>query len=652
MLIKVMPEGPRWRNDGDAAVMDPPAGGASGAGNGPTQPPVQPAATPAPAAPDIAAGTPAAPSMAGSGATPPVPAMTPAERTGRVFHAVLRGLGGSTEPVEGPNGTIIDKPVPATPGSFAKRILAGALAGLSGAAEAPEHPGAGVLTGLGAGAGAAIKQNQQQDAVARAKVQQNIAGKQKATQDLDEHQARQLQNGYYTIQNATAAFDLTRKQVTASEDASRAYNEAQKTVAADPNKIEMTGPGPYGTFPNFPAVTKYAQDNKEIHDQITGAHSSGQVFTVPFVGEDGKYAGVKAYVVHTNYDDQTLAQAFPDGNYPKILDWKEGAVDAKGVQAPGRVIETTPSPNTKVGAFRVLQQDRMKQFASLDSQKAIGQAAELQARAAMETAKGAAATTTAATKSAGDLSDAAVQQDTAKSLVEGRMAPSELSKRATKGSNNYNSILSAANAYSMQTTGKPYNPAQADVDFKFAQNPATQNTLKYLNSLTGADNKSGNLQQLVQQSNGITRTDFPALNNAAAWSRLSAGDPAMAAYHATVTEVADQVAKILQGGQGGTSDAKMAQASELFKAGFSKNQITSVAGTLRDLLANRKSELIQSNPFLKAQFSPAAAAPAAAAKPAASAPAMLPGESPVIQNGKVIGYTKPGVQGMRAVTGQ
>lgn len=185
-------------------------------------------------------------------------------------------------------------------------------------------------------------------------------------------------------------------------------------------------------------------------------------------------------------------------------------------------------------------------------------------------------------------------------LAEGNADPSQV--KNARGGMSAQQVEQLASQYSMEKTGKPFNMAQAQTDYKFANNPQTQNTLKYLNSLTGSDNKSGNLGALVDQSNKITRTDFPALNDASAWARIESGDPAMASYHAAVTEVSDQIAKILQGGGSGTSDAKMKQAQELFRTGFSKDQITAVSGTLRTLLANRKSELIGDNRYLQKQF--------------------------------------------------
>lgn len=195
-------------------------------------------------------------------------------------------------------------------------------------------------------------------------------------------------------------------------------------------------------------------------------------------------------------------------------------------------------------------------------------------------------------------------QNLASQLVSGALAPSELSKRAT-GNASYNDVLTAADAYSMATTGNHFNIAQADRDYKFANNPSTQSTLNYLGSLVGSDDGSGNmtggnLDDLVALSNGITRTSFPALNDAAAWTRYETGDPKIAAFNATATEVADQVAKILQGGGtgGGTSDAKLQQAANLFSTSFTKAQLISTVNALKPLLGNRAKSMVNDNPYL------------------------------------------------------
>lgn len=192
-------------------------------------------------------------------------------------------------------------------------------------------------------------------------------------------------------------------------------------------------------------------------------------------------------------------------------------------------------------------------------------------------------------------------QSLAQDLVEGRLSPSELPKRTTGKGVTYDAVLKAATDYSMSAYGKKFNIAQADRDYKFAQRPQTQDTLKYLSSLVGNDEKDGgNLGELKRLSNSINRTSFPALNDAAAWARFNTGDPSIAAYYATATEVADQVAKILQGGGtgSGTSDAKLAQANALFQKGFSKAQFNAVLNAITPLLKNRAKSIIGDNPYL------------------------------------------------------
>jgi len=149
-------------------------------------------------------------------------------------------------------------------------------------------------------------------------------------------------------------------------------------------------------------------------------------------------------------------------------------------------------------------------------------------------------------------------------------------------------------------SGKARPLGFSSVDMKFASNVATQNTLKYLGSLTGQNGRPGNLDELVRVSDSIGRTQFPPVNSAEFKALEAAGDPAVAEYAMVTTEVADQVAKILQGGgSGGTSDAKLAQANEMFNKTFNKDQVKAVATELKTLLENRKSSLIGENPFLQ-----------------------------------------------------
>lgn len=205
-----------------------------------------------------------------------------------------------------------------------------------------------------------------------------------------------------------------------------------------------------------------------------------------------------------------------------------------------------------------------------------------------------------ALKAAANAGNDSANNDLAQSLVDGTLDPSQLSKRTT----NYNAVLSQANALSMQQTGKPFNVAQASIDYKYANQPNTQNTLNYLGSLIGGPGQTGNLDELVNLSNSISRTNFPALNQVSNWTKLQAGSPQIAAYYAVATEVADQVAKILAGGGTGnsTSDAKLNQALSLFQSSFSKQQLIATVNALKPLLLNRAKNMIGTNRYLQASY--------------------------------------------------
>jgi hypothetical protein len=195
----------------------------------------------------------------------------------------------------------------------------------------------------------------------------------------------------------------------------------------------------------------------------------------------------------------------------------------------------------------------------------------------------------------------------AQDLVEHNMDPEQLSKRATKGSDSYNRILEAANTYSMNKFGVPYDIAQATTDYKQAQNPQVQATLKLLNSV------GPNLQEVLNASNKLPRTQYPALNDVQAWARLQTGNPDITAFHTAAVEVGDQIAKILQGGTGSsTSDAKLKQASDILNSSFTPQQLQANITTLNELLGNRKAAIIGDNSYLKKQFSPQAQNPSQA----------------------------------------
>ena len=229
-----------------------------------------------------------------------------------------------------------------------------------------------------------------------------------------------------------------------------------------------------------------------------------------------------------------------------------------------------------------------------------------QNKARLESAKAATLRAQAAAKTAAEGDEG--NQQLAQMLIQHKLAPAELPGFGKQRAE----VLKAATKID-----PAYNAAQADRAYRYANASSTQNVLNYLESLTGPDNKSGNLGKVIDISNSLPRTKFPPLNRPDLWAKLQAGNPAVASYYAAITETSDQVAKILQGGGSGnaTSDAKLKQANDLFNKGFNTDQMSAVASTLRELLGNRKAALIRGNPFLEEQFG---------AKPAEGSPGEIP----------------------------
>lgn len=456
-----------------------------------------------------------------------------------------------------------------SPGQMWRGVIAGALEGL----------GPGAATGhLGAGAGAGAEAQQKAAAFQAQQKQQAVENQRNQSKDEIESQFKRAQIATMNHDIFTTGQELKLKQLEASDKHAELGNTMQREIMAAPGAKDL------GIVQDADDLVKLHQSNPDLPKDL----ARGNIMSMPNYetvrDKDGnptgevRYNGTHAYYVPPDYLKQMTDH---DVEVPIFTPGKNRG-------EPGHFeFQTIPAGKVTNQEKLALLQSQGKESAKYDNDTAVARASEFAARAQMELAKG------ATNKQAADQMAVAVKGN-AQDLVEGDMNPSQLNRR----SKDYNSTIAEARAYSMAKYGKPFDIAKADADYKYATNKSTQDTLKYLNSLTGADNKGGNLADLVQQSNAITRTQFPGLNDTAAWARLEAGDPAMAAYHTTVTEVADQVAKILQG-SGGTSDAKMKQANELFRTGYNKQQVQAVASDLRGLLANRKTEMIGDNRYLK-----------------------------------------------------
>jgi hypothetical protein len=567
---------------------------------------------------------------------------------------------------KGTNEAAKINPNPSAPGAWARNLLSGVMSGLGDAAHASDNlkPGQGALSGalntLAAHSERLGREKQQQ-------FENNLkmTKEQREAQNDSVSRAYTLAQTYnlgltankLSIENDQAAFNLRKGIYDEGKTAVDAFKKSHHTVqdgvsqndvykmmsdyAKNPEKGpdgkpmsfadkytvvpsgEESATGPNGTkqtAPTYSLVTKSAnpvQIDEQLHDYLVKNLPAGQVPPVgtemkgdlfdsqmtqaaqvstakraieQFAGEDIKWQ-----------DDQNMRRALLTAGHfmaENVSDPFAGL--NKGLQQANthvaqakeqlRVAQTAKDPASVEKAQGYLQQATKEQQ---DIETVINSPT-------LATAREKHWEITEKAKEKAQHDAAQHSELTAGRLVDAFEDPTQLSKRAST----YNAQLDDADKYSMAMYGTHFNPAQRQLDYTFAKNNSTQNTLKYFNSLVGTKDHTGNLADLVKQSDSINRTEFPPLNDAEAWAKLKTGDPKMAAYLTTVTEVADQVAKILQGGGtgSGTSDAKLHQAQEMFQKGFTKDMMREVGSTLNGLLNNRQRELIGSNPYLLRQY--------------------------------------------------
>jgi hypothetical protein len=213
-------------------------------------------------------------------------------------------------------------------------------------------------------------------------------------------------------------------------------------------------------------------------------------------------------------------------------------------------------------------------------------------------------------------------------VVEGGEDPSQMSKRATKGSSEYNRLLRQANDYSFARYGRPFDVAQASTDYKYANQKTTQDTIKLLRSLTGDDNKNigGTFKQLDDRFNALGNTQIPKVNNVFQWLETNAGQPGVPAFNATLLGVADEYGKILGGGV--ATDSSRNEAKEIINRAFSEQQGKAALQAIRGTLANRQNAMVGDNRYLVKQFGKM------------SQPPVVPqGKIGVYKNGQLIGFS-------------
>lgn len=553
----------------------------------PTQTPDQsaPASAPAPQQTDTPPATPPIPSSVSSGAPPATPApsqpnvqgpkvLVPEQQGGLagVVSEIRNALAPHEQNVyrdpETGQRFVHDKT--ATPGQQWRQIAGEAIRGAA----------AGFAAGKGAG-----NMGKAAEAGVQEGVQEQEKQKQQANAQSDEDYEIARQNRMDKANTYMQQLDAAQK-IFALKRLQGEYTHEQTTWAQQANADEKTaGSVDLGVYPDHFSLPDVQKQHPEIQFWKTAVN--GGMHVHPEVDDNGKIQGVHLWMPVADTQDQ----AVPPGTKAMRVDYDDKGVPhleqftPTGQQTTRTIKSYNDAANSQMMAWQTGQQETKLKDAQTRNQNA--EATEHTAAAGKDSAE---------SKQLNEATDNATVQSNAQQIVEGTMDPSNLSKRAKS----YDATLAAANAYSMQTTGKPFDIAKAISDYKYATQPGTQNTLKYINSLTGRNNDGGNLSVAIDASNKVKRTNYPPLNAADEWAKLSAGNTDVANFYSAALDVQDQVAKILQGGGtgSGSTDAKLKAAGQVLNKNFNPQQFASSATIIRQLLANRKTELIGDNRYL------------------------------------------------------
>lgn len=178
-------------------------------------------------------------------------------------------------------------------------------------------------------------------------------------------------------------------------------------------------------------------------------------------------------------------------------------------------------------------------------------------------------------------------------LVNGNLDPSQLSKR----SKSYDQTLSLANQYSLETTGKPFDIAQAQTDYKYANQRSTQDTLNKINALT---DPQGAISIVAQAAQKLPQGSVIGLNDLINQVKTQFGSAAASNAHVALTDLADNYSQIMGAGTG--TDAGRQLAQSLVQSKYSKDQINGSLNYIAQTLAARKGAIIGNNRYLQKQY--------------------------------------------------
>ena len=174
----------------------------------------------------------------------------------------------------------------------------------------------------------------------------------------------------------------------------------------------------------------------------------------------------------------------------------------------------------------------------------------------------------------------------AQKIVDHEMAPGQIGEIA-KGFGKRTQEVSQMISEGVNRIDPHFNYQEADANFKLSNSPAFQQTVRYMDSVQNS------IPLVVQRAQELGNSNVRFVNGLANMGKAQLNDPKLAKFQTDALLVADEIAKILQGGGtgSGTSDAKLKQAAQIIRDSDSPKAIAAKLGEVQQLIGYRKDSL-------------------------------------------------------------
>lgn len=176
--------------------------------------------------------------------------------------------------------------------------------------------------------------------------------------------------------------------------------------------------------------------------------------------------------------------------------------------------------------------------------------------------------------------------DVARDIVAHRLAPEQMSQM-------FGGFGASGQAFKRMVYGEAkkidpeFNFEEASSEYALVKSPAFQQTVRYM------DYVGSSLDNVIAAAQKLANSNIRSLNSVKNWTKDQLNNVDLGKFQTDRLEVADAIAKILQGGGSGsgTSDAKLAQAQTLLRESDSPENIAGKMGEIKSLIGKRRGAL-------------------------------------------------------------